>query len=182
MTWNRIWWIIHVLVHLDLFLLNAFLYGAELQVPGTGKTVYDGDTFLVELPPSIMCLPAGVTIDGVEREYVEIPETLVNVRLVDNHIKGKTKGVNAPEMRTPSGRSEKGAKAARDRLRQLVQGKEGVLIINLDALSVKRSPQPNLARLLTMGRLLGDFRPNDRQSTAGETLFREGLVKEWRKQ
>jgi len=155
--------------------------GTELRVPVKGLNCYDGDTFFVQVPAFITNLPPGVEIDGVEKAASEVEPFIIKIRLVDNHRRGKTRPASAPEIKTPSGRAQKGAIQARNRLTELVTGHEGVIIINLDMMKTKRGETYNLARLLTLDRLLADFQANGKKSTAGETLFREDLVKEWSK-
>lgn len=161
--------------------LVPFSFAEELRIPVKGIKAYDGDTFYVEMPSTLMTLPPGVEINGVEATTVICPPILINVRLVDNHIRGKTRPANSPELRTPSGRAQKGAKAARDRMKQLVEDHEGCLIINTDMAHTGKSPEYNISRLLTLGRVLADFQPNDKQTTVGAIMFREKLVKDWSK-
>jgi hypothetical protein len=157
-----------------------FCFGAEVRIPCKGVSCYDGDTFFVEVSGTVLALPAGFRVDGVEQRAVSIDPFLVKIRLVDNHLKGKTKPLGAPEIRTPSGRAERGAIQARNRLTELVTGKEGEIIINLDLMKTKRN-QPNFARLLTLDRVLADFQEYGRRTTAGNTMYREGLVRDWKK-
>ncbi len=156
-------------------------FATEVRIPCKGIRVYDGDTFFVEVPSFISTLPPGVEIDGQEQNTVQVNPFLIKVRLVDNHLKGKTRPASAPEIKTPSGRAQKGAIQAMKRTKELVEGYEGVLILNLDIMKTQKGDTYNLARLLTLDRVLADFQANDKKSTVGETLFREHLVTEWRK-
>lgn len=164
-----------------LLLLVSFSWAVEVRIPVKGLRVYDGDTFFVQMQPELMKLPPGIKIDGVETDVVEVPPVVVMVRLVDNHIRGKTRPANSPELKTPSGRAQRGAVAARDRAKELIEGHEGDLIINTDLMQTKRNPEYNLSRLLTLGRILADFDSYDQKSTVGAIMFREGHVKDWSK-
>src|SRR5688572_12684157 len=110
------------------FSFTTPIWSVELRIPCVGRHCHDGDTFYVEVEPVVVAMPNGFKVDGVEKKAVVVPPFLINVRLVDNHVKGKTKGINAPEVRTPSGRAQKGALQARDRLKELVEEKQGELI------------------------------------------------------
>lgn len=162
-------------------LLFSSSFAVEVRIPVKGMRVYDGDTFFVEMPAGLLTLPPGIEINGEERSTVDTPPVIVMIRLVDNHIQGKTRPANSPELRTHSGRAQKGAKAARDRMKELVEGQEGMLVINTDMAHTVKNPEFNFSRLWTLGRILADFKPSNKNTTVGAIMFKEGLVKDWSK-
>jgi endonuclease YncB( thermonuclease family) len=175
---QQLWWLAALVWALAW---HTSAWCAELRLPGVVKRVYDGDTFVVELPACQITLPQDSRIDGRPAQRVEVPALLIKVRLVDNSKPGITRPLGAPELHGANGKAERGALKARDRLQELAVGRGGYLVVNLNLACGKTDRDPSLARLLTLDRLLADFQVEGDRQTVGQRLFAEGLVREWRK-
>lgn len=161
-----------------LFWLGCFLWAfvykghsAEIRIPATCIDVFDGDTFTVELSPTVTISAA--TVDGKKLNGLRVPFR-VNVRLIDLTTPGEVRGVWAPE-RT---KQEPGWQASRESLERMVLNKRGTLIIDtakaVNANGRYEHTQNNASNLFTMGRILGDFHVQPYRTTVGRRQVNSG--------
>lgn len=150
---------------------SATGWSAEIRVPATCIDVYDGDTFTVELTPTVT-IPSA-TVDGRRVHQLRVP-LRINVRLIDLATPGEPRGVWAPERAT----REPGWEESRNSLMRMALNKRGTLIIDTTRAenpSARRDhTQNNVSNLFTMGRLLADFHVDGYRATVGRRQVNAG--------